>query len=237
MKSLNFLPILFLLTSLYANADPTAYLPMGYGCEADGKGIIEKVEGSNFAAVGYPVRYKADLQIPAGIYVDVDFGTSEDGLVGEDNSGIDGNAYHYITFETILSRQVNNSLVWVDTEGFCAYKLITVHGAPIANISDSVTNDGSYISGVITGGGLIDELSKSGLSDSPIKYEFQAYKDHKWNGKRCEVIEEIAKWETVQSLSSDNTFNFSYRACPVRFRVRSYGGVFYSDWANSRMIL
>ena len=232
MKLIHSLVASILLFSITAFADPLNSLPVGAGCQEGSNGLIERIEGSDYAAIGIPVRYKADLSLPSGVYKDVEFGSSESGVVGSDNAGVEGNAYKNITFNTSLNRGVNGGVVWADAEGPCAYKFITVHDAPSASISSNYVNSSGWFFGSINANGSIDSLSKSGLAGVSIKYQFEQFRDHVWTGLRCDVVEETARWETVQALSTNNSFDFEYRACPIKFRVRSYDGTFYSAWAN-----
>lgn len=93
--------------------------------------LLGTFKGKSYVALGVPVRYKADLYLPNGIYRNVYYYTSEDGYVGKDNSGFKGNAYKHVTFDQQDS--IGNGKVWGEIDGECAYQNVNIHTLPTGN--------------------------------------------------------------------------------------------------------
>jgi len=221
MKKINLLFKLAVFSSfLSVPLSAFSEIPPPWCVEDYSPSILDNFSGSKYVAIGVPVQYKADLQLPNGIYRNVYFYSSEDGYIGDDNSGLEGNAYKNITFDQMSS--IGSGKVWGEIDGYCVYKNVNVHTLPTGNAIS--LSGGSRIQATLSAS--IHTLSKNvveGNGSPGITYRFF---NEIWR------INEI-KTTTSQSIYYYPRYNGPYRVTATisdgtYSKTISLGSTFYT---------
>mgnify|MGYP000244661004 CR=1 FL=1 len=195
-----------------------------------------KLTGPKYIINGTTVQFKGDTNL-LNISEDVYFYEDVVGYLGSDSTDWAGNAHYNISFasrgETDISAVVKKGILG----DVCSYQTSYVQSAPtITTITKNIYYSGNRLLGDLSAYGTIDNsFSKHGQLGPGVSYIWEKKHIALWDGRRCDVNEEVAVWETIANSNSE-TLTVDQYACDTRFRVKSYDGTFYSDYSQTFIV-
>lgn len=114
----------------------------------------------------------------------------------------------------------------------CESAEVYAYAKPEITLQATFSESEGRIQGVIKATSKISRYSKSEIDNIAPTYDFELHQISRWNGYRCEVVEETSSWTPLKVKITSNQLSFDYYACEFQIRARVFDARSYSLWSH-----